>query len=235
MIIGAGLAGLAAAKQLMLFVIEVTVLEGRKRGGGRVYKKEMEGGNKVDTPLGLLGRQLSYTLHKVRDQCLLYCAEADYIELLEKASKVSTELSQVFSLGEKLETLQKDFGVAIDVEEMRLFNWHLANLGYANAISLAFLDQDDPYDMGGDHNFLSGGNGRLVHPLTENVLIIFLKIVHIILFDGDMTLCMVPLRVLKSRSISFILELPKKIGHNKKIGFGHGIDDSLYRGEFFLF
>ena len=37
-----------AAKQLMLFVIEVTVLEGRKRGGGRVYRKEMEGGNKVD-------------------------------------------------------------------------------------------------------------------------------------------------------------------------------------------
>ena len=87
--IGAGLAGLAAAKQLMLFVIEVTVLEGRKRGGGRVYKKEMEGWNKVDAadlwgtvltgtlgnPLGLLGQQLSYTLHKVRDQCLLYCAD----------------------------------------------------------------------------------------------------------------------------------------------------------------
>ena len=37
-----------------------------------------------------------------------------------------------FFLGEKLETLQKDFGVAMDVQEMSLFNWHLANLGYAN-------------------------------------------------------------------------------------------------------
>ena len=52
-------------------------------------------------------------------------------------------------------------------------------------ISLAFLDQDDPYDIGGDHNFFSGGNGRLVHPLTENVLIIFLKIVHIIRYGRD--------------------------------------------------
>ena len=52
-------------------------------------------------------------------------------------------------------------------------------------ISLAFLDQDDPYDIGGDHNFFSGGNGRLVHPLTENVPIIFLKIVHIIRYGRN--------------------------------------------------
>ena len=78
------------------------------------------------------------------------------------------------------------------------------------------------------------------------------------LFDGDMTMCIVPLRVLKSRSISFILELPKKkLDTIKRLGFellykvamlfsfvfwdsnvdifGHGIDDSIYRGEFFLF
>uniref|UniRef100_M1B7R1 Lysine-specific histone demethylase 1 homolog 3 n=1 Tax=Solanum tuberosum TaxID=4113 RepID=M1B7R1_SOLTU len=82
-VVGAGLAGLAAARQLMLFGFEVTVLEGRKCVGGRVYTKKMEGGNKVATadlggsvltgtlgnPLGLLERQLSYTLHKVKDQC----------------------------------------------------------------------------------------------------------------------------------------------------------------------
>ncbi|WMV31036.1 hypothetical protein MTR67_024421 [Solanum verrucosum] len=155
-VIGPGLAGLATTRQLMLFGFEVTVLEGRKRAGRRVYTKKMERGNKVATtdlrgsvltgtlgnPLGLLGRQLLYTLHK------------------------------------ELETLRKDFGVAMDAEEMILFNWHLANLEYANAsllshLSLAFLDQDDPYDMGGDHCFLSGGNGRLVHALAENVPIIF--------------------------------------------------------------
>ncbi|KAH0755204.1 hypothetical protein KY290_025474 [Solanum tuberosum] len=172
-VIGPGLAGLATARQLMLFGFEVTVLEGQKRAGRRVYTKKMERGNKVATadlggsvltgtlgnPLGLLGRQLLYTLHK---------------------QEVRQELSQVVSLGEELETLQKDFDVAMDAKEMILFNWHLANLEYANTgllsqLSLAFLDQDDPYDMGGDHCFLSGGNGRLVHALAENVPIIFLK------------------------------------------------------------
>ncbi|KAH0670057.1 hypothetical protein KY285_024212 [Solanum tuberosum] len=135
-VIGPGLAGLATARQLMLFGFEITVLEGRKRAGT------------LGNPLGLLGPHLLYMLHKV------------------------------VSLGEELKTLRKDFGVAMDAEKMILFNWHLANLEYANAgllsqLSLAFLDQDDPYDMGGDHCFLSGGNGRLVHALSKNVPIIF--------------------------------------------------------------
>ena len=106
--------------------------------------------------------------------------EVAYNELLDKANKVRQDLSPIISLGEALETLRKDSSVSMNDEEMNLFNWHLANLEYANAsllskLSLRFWDQDDPYDMGGDHNFLSGGNGRLVHPLTENVPIIFLK------------------------------------------------------------
>ncbi|KAG5581438.1 hypothetical protein H5410_052065 [Solanum commersonii] len=79
-VIGARLAGLAAARKLMSFGFEVTVFEGRKRVGGRVYKKDGRG-NKVTTadlggivltgtlgnPPGLFVRQLSYTLHKVRE------------------------------------------------------------------------------------------------------------------------------------------------------------------------
>lgn len=42
-VVGAGLAGLAAVRLLMLFGFEFTVLEGRKCVGGRVYtKKKME-------------------------------------------------------------------------------------------------------------------------------------------------------------------------------------------------
>ncbi|WMV31627.1 hypothetical protein MTR67_025012 [Solanum verrucosum] len=227
----------------------------------------MEGGNKVavadlggsvltgtlGNPLGLLARQLSYTLHMVRDQCPLYCVdgkpvdeyldkkvEAAYNKLLDKASKVGQELSQVISLGEALETLRKDFSVAMNDEEMSLFNWHLANLEYANAgflsqLSLAFWDQDDPYDMGGDRCFLPVGNGRLVHALAENVPIIFEKTVYAIrygrdsvkvitanqLFEGAMALCTVPLGVLKSGSITFIPRLPQhKLDTIKRLGFG---------------
>ncbi|RAL43730.1 hypothetical protein DM860_014231 [Cuscuta australis] len=269
-VIGAGLAGLSAARQLMSFGFNVTVLEGRKRAGGRVYTRKVEGGNReasadlggsvltgtLGNPLGILARQLSYTLHKVRDKCPLYRpdgkpvdpdldnkVETDFNRLLDQASKLRQsmgDVSQDVSLGAALETFLQINGNEVNAEEMSLFNWHLANLEYANAgllskLSLAFWDQDDPYDMGGDHCFLPGGNGRLVQALIENVPILYEKIVHTIrygsdgvqvvagtqVFDGDMALCTVPLGVLKNGSIKFIPELPqRKLDGIKRLGFG---------------
>ncbi|KAG5578936.1 hypothetical protein H5410_049563 [Solanum commersonii] len=82
-VVGAGLTGLAVVRQLMLFGFEFAVLEGRNYVGGR----------------------LSYTLHKVRDQCPLYRAngnpideyldtkvEVAYNSLLNKASKLKQEV-----------------------------------------------------------------------------------------------------------------------------------------------
>ncbi|XP_075670825.1 protein FLOWERING LOCUS D [Castanea sativa] len=270
-VIGAGLAGLAAARQLMRFGYKVTVLEGRKRAGGRVYTKKMEGGNRVcaaadlggsvltgtlGNPLGIMARQLGYQLHKVRDKCPLYSLDGSPVDhdmdmkvetafnrLLDKASKLRQLMGEVsvdVSLGAALETFRQVYGDAVNAEEMNLFNWHLANLEYANAellskLSLAFWDQDDPYDMGGDHCFLPGGNGRLIQALAENVPISYEKTVHTIrygsdgvqviagsqVFEADMALCTVPLGVLKSGSIKFIPELPqRKLDGIKRLGFG---------------
>ncbi|GMN50997.1 hypothetical protein TIFTF001_020151 [Ficus carica] len=271
-VIGAGLAGLAAARQMMRFGFKVTVLEGRKRAGGRVYTKKMEGGNRVcaaadlggsvltgtlGNPLGIVARQLSLTmLHKVRDKCPLYSSdgkpvdhdmdmkvETDFNRLLDKASRLRQLMGDVsvdVSLGAALETFRQVYGDDVNAEEMKLFNWHLANLEYANAgliskLSLAFWDQDDPYDMGGDHCFLPGGNGRLVQALAENVPILYEKTVNTIrysnhgvqvvagnqVFECDMALCTVPLGVLKSGSIKFIPELPqRKLDGIKRLGFG---------------
>ncbi|KAM1406337.1 hypothetical protein ACFXTH_001020 [Malus domestica] len=266
-VIGAGLAGLAAARQMMRFGFKVTVLEGRKRAGGRVYTKKMEGGNRVSAaadlggsvltgtlgnPLGIVARQLGDMLHKVRDKCPLYSldgkpvdpdmdmkVEAAFNRLLDKASTLRQLMGGVsvdVSLGAALET----FWDAVNAEETNLFNWHLANLEYANAgliskLSLAFWDQDDPYDMGGDHCFLPGGNGRLVQALAENVPILYERVVNTIrygsdgvqviagnqVFKGDMALCTVPLGVLKSGSIKFNPELPqRKLDGIKRLGFG---------------
>ncbi|OVA17995.1 Amine oxidase [Macleaya cordata] len=269
-IIGAGLAGLAAARQLMTFGFKVVILEGRKRAGGRVYTKKMEGSNKtaaadlggsvltgtLGNPLGIIARQLSCSLHKVRDKCPLYSPDGKPVDpdmdskvenafnrLLDKASRLRQLMGEVsvdVSLGSALETFREVYGDAVNAEEMNLFNWHLANLEYANAgllskLSLAFWDQDDPYDMGGDHCFLPGGNGRLVQALTENLPILYEKTVHTIrygndgvqviagsqVFEGDMALCTVPLGVLKSGSIKFIPELPqRKLDGIKRLGFG---------------
>lgn len=76
-------------------------------------------------------------------------------------------------------------GIVGNEEAIKLFNWHIANLEYANAglvfkLSLTFWDQDDPFDMGRDHCFLSAGNGRLVQALSKNVPIQYETIVHTI-------------------------------------------------------
>ncbi|KAJ9189499.1 hypothetical protein P3X46_000784 [Hevea brasiliensis] len=67
------------------------------------------------------------------------------------------------NLGTALEAFRHALKVAKDSQERMLLNWHLANLEYANAslmsnLSMAYWDQDDPYEMGGDHCFIPGGN-----------------------------------------------------------------------------
>nr|AIN75609.1 flowering locus D-b [Dimocarpus longan] len=268
-IIGAGLAGLAAARPLLRLGFRVTVLEGRKRAGGRVYTKKMETGEgkrmsawadlggsvltgTLGNPLGILAKQLGCSLYKVGDKCPLFGldgkpvdkdldnkVEADFNRLLDKASRLRQLMGDAamdVSLGSALET----FSDNVNAETIQFYNWHLANLEYANAsllskLSLAFWDQDDPFDMGGDHCFLPGGNGRLVQVLAENVPILYERTVHSIrygsdgvqvvagsqVYEGDMVLCTVPLGVLKSGSIKFVPELPqRKIDSIKRLGYG---------------
>lgn len=269
-IVGAGLAGLAAARQLMSFGFKVIVLEGRDRPGGRVYTQRMgqEGkyaavdlGGSVITgihanPLGVLARQLSIPLHKVRDNCPLYkpdgapvTKEADsnveliFNKLLDKVTEVRQVMggfANQVSLGLVLDTLRKLYAVARSTEETQLLDWHFANLEYANAgclskLSAAYWDQDDPYEMGGDHCFLAGGNWGIIRSICKGVPIFYGKTVQTIrygdegvevlagdqVFKADMVLCTVPLGVLKKRVIQFEPELPeRKLAAIDRLGFG---------------
>lgn len=88
LIIGAGLAGLAAARALLSFGHAVAVVEARDRPGGRVHTVRLgEGGGGVTgaaelggavltgcdaNPLAVLARQLDARLHAVRDRCPLF-------------------------------------------------------------------------------------------------------------------------------------------------------------------
>ncbi|CAN8259461.1 unnamed protein product [Cochlearia groenlandica] len=270
-VVGAGLAGLAAARQLLSFGFKVLVIEARSRPGGRVYTHKMGGkdgsaavelGGSVITglhanPLGVLARQLSIPLHKVRDNCPLYNPEGVIVDkvadsnvelgfnkLLDKVAEVREMMggeANKISLGEVMETLRVLYGVAKDPDERKLFDWHLANLEYANAgclsdLSAAYWDQDDPYEMGGDHCFLAGGNWRLINALADGLPIIYGKKVDTIkygdrggvevvsgrqTFKADMILCTVPLGVLKKRCIKFEPELPRRKQEAiDRLGFG---------------
>ncbi|KAL6205659.1 hypothetical protein ACLB2K_022914 [Fragaria x ananassa] len=269
-IVGAGLAGLAAARHLISLGFKVVVLEGRNRPGGRVYTQKMGhdgkfsaadlGGSVITgihaNPLGVLARQLSIPLHKVRDKCPLYKPDGTPVDkeidskievifnkLLDKVMELRQTMggfAKDISLGSVLETLRQLYAVARSSEERQLLDWHLANLEYANAgclsnLSAAYWDQDDPYEMGGDHCFLAGGNWRLIKALCEGIPIFYGKTVNTIryadegveviagdqVFRGDMVLCTVPLGVLKKGAIKFEPELPQeKLAAIQRLGFG---------------
>lgn len=271
-IVGAGLAGLVAARQLVFLGFKVVVLEGRARPGGRVRTKKMNGdGNEAaadlggsvltginGNPLGVLARQLGLPLHKVRDICPLYLpdgrtvnsdidskVEIAFNKLLDRVCKLrQTMIEEVKSvdvpLGTALEAFRSVYNVAEDPLERMLLDWHLANLEYANAsvmsnLSMAYWDQDDPFEMGGDHCFIPGGNETFVRALAEDLPIFYERTVESIRygidgvliyaggqeFRGDMVLCTVPLGVLKKGTIEFVPELPlRKKDAIQRLGFG---------------
>ncbi|KAL6633521.1 hypothetical protein ACP70R_026192 [Stipagrostis hirtigluma subsp. patula] len=278
LIVGAGLAGLAAARHLISLGFKVAIIEGRHRPGGRVFTKTMcssaaeypdivaaaDLGGSVLTgingnPLGVIARQLGFPLHKVRDKCPLYLpdgrpvdpdmdarVEAAFNQLLDKVCQLRQVIADGVphgvdvSLGLALEAFRAAHGVAAEPEERMLLDWHLANLEYANAapladLSMAFWDQDDPYEMGGDHCFIPGGNSQFVRALADGIPIFYGQNVRRIqygcdgvmvytdkqAFRGDMVLCTVPLGVLKKGDIEFVPELPaQKKEAIYRLGFG---------------
>ncbi|CAL1383743.1 unnamed protein product [Linum trigynum] len=209
-------------------------------------------------PLGVLARQLGLPLHKVRDICPLYLpngkpvnpeidtkVEASFNKLLDRVCKLRQAMidevkSADVNLGTALEAFRHAYKVAEDHEERMLLNWHLANLEYANAslmsnLSMAYWDQDDPYEMGGDHCFIPGGNETFIKELAKGLPIFYNRVVESIRygadgalvysngqeFRGDMVLCTVPLGVLKKGRIEFVPELPqRKKDAIQRLGFG---------------
>ncbi|XP_018323683.1 lysine-specific histone demethylase 1A [Agrilus planipennis] len=135
-VIGAGIAGLAAARQLQQFGMEVLVLEARDRVGGRIatFRKGSfvaDLGAMVVTGLGgnpvtVLSKQIEMELHRIRQKCPLYqsngvtvdkdkdeMVEREFNRLLEATSYLSHTLdfnyagNKPVSLGQALEWVIK--------------------------------------------------------------------------------------------------------------------------------
>ncbi|KAB7494577.1 Lysine-specific histone demethylase 1A [Armadillidium nasatum] len=146
-VIGAGIAGLAAAQQLTTFGFEVIVLEARDRVGGRIatfrkgpYVADLGamivtglGGN----PINVLAKQINMDLVKIKQKCPLYesngntvlkdkdeMVEREFNRLLEATSFLSHQLDfnyinkRSISLGEALNGLQEKH-----VKENQINHW----------------------------------------------------------------------------------------------------------------
>jgi hypothetical protein len=89
-VIGAGMAGISAARQLVGAGFEVVMLEGRERIGGRIHSKKwgeyiVDLGAMVVTGLGngnpvtTLAKQMNIDLYPIRSRCPLYDSEGNAV------------------------------------------------------------------------------------------------------------------------------------------------------------
>lgn len=262
LVVGAGFAGISAARKLQESGFRVLVVEARGRPGGRVYSKVLSHGRSRATvdmggsvitgidgnPLAVVARQLQLPLHDIDGtSTALYGVGGDIVgdqadratevrfnsildDAAEYVSALDPEAADEISLGSAAEELweldlREDAAAARrraklaralsqalagaarpgpgsglegaapapslhvdgDGEEAGdgesgvargLFDWHLANLEYANAarvgnLSLRHWDQDDMWEMPGQHSFLPGGNGQLVEALAKGLNILY--------------------------------------------------------------
>eukprot|EP00230_Micromonas_polaris_P001641 CAMPEP_0119211372 /NCGR_PEP_ID=MMETSP1327-20130426/2906_1 /TAXON_ID=38833 /ORGANISM="Micromonas pusilla, Strain RCC2306" /LENGTH=908 /DNA_ID=CAMNT_0007208499 /DNA_START=113 /DNA_END=2836 /DNA_ORIENTATION=- len=230
-VIGAGLAGLQCARQLLAFGHRVLVVEARDRPGGRVWSKQLTGrcpdtgkvvtsvaemGGSIITgnrgnPLSVIAKQLALETRPIRDTCPMYLernsgAEADRsvddkvfeayngiggaLEGVNELRGVVGDAANRMTLGETLGKVRREKNVICKHgTENDLWHWHLANLEFANAtrldtLSLGQWDQDDPFEFGGDHEWLPRGNGRLVAALARDVDIFYNTAVDTVEYGG---------------------------------------------------
>eukprot|EP00698_Gefionella_okellyi_P018834 TRINITY_DN5693_c0_g1_i2.p1 TRINITY_DN5693_c0_g1~~TRINITY_DN5693_c0_g1_i2.p1 ORF type:complete len:851 (+),score=182.56 TRINITY_DN5693_c0_g1_i2:197-2554(+) len=264
LVIGAGMAGLCAARQLQGFGFDVLVIEGRDRVGGRVCS-DWRCGAGVDlgaafitgiegNPIAMLCDQLGVDMHRLNSKCNLYDfdgklfselldkqVEADFNKLLDMTKQHLTPNVDT-GLGVELRRLQQEHGICTNDDAARLLQWHVANLEYANGVSLDKLsvtewDQDDGYQMNGAHCMVRQGYGRVPQGLASGLHIrLGAKVVsvnmnatgggHVALesgetIRGDAILCTLPLGVLKANVVQFNPPLPDwKTDVIQRLGFG---------------
>lgn len=159
-VIGAGAAGLAAARQLQNFGTEVLVLEARDRIGGRVWDDSSLGVNVgrgaqivngcVNNPIALMCEQMGIKMHRLGERCDLLQEgghmtdsaidkrmEFHFNGILDVVSEWRKDKSQNQDtpLGEKVQEVYKNFlqesGIHFSELEEKVLQFHLSNLEYA--------------------------------------------------------------------------------------------------------
>ncbi|KPP76909.1 hypothetical protein Z043_103708 [Scleropages formosus] len=164
-VIGGGASGLAAARQLQNFGMQVVVLEARDRIGGRVWDDTSMGlavgrgaqivNGCVNNPIALMCEQLGIKMHKLGDRCDLIQEggrttdptidkrmDFHFNAILDVVSEWRKDKSQQqdMPLGEKIQEVYKAFlqesGIQFTDLEEKVLQFHLSNLEFACGSSL---------------------------------------------------------------------------------------------------
>ncbi|HUY33860.1 MAG TPA: FAD-dependent oxidoreductase [Pirellulales bacterium] len=194
LVVGAGMAGIAAARGLKSHGFEVVVLEGRKRMGGRIWT-DRSLGRAVDlgaawieeasrNPLAKLARQWDLTLKPTHHESLaLYDRDGsrweqrdvktildDRDELLSDAQALVDELPADTSLAEGIR--RELAGEPLTAEDRRAYDWALATQvceygAELDELSLRHFDED--LAAGWEDLLVVDGYDRLVERLAEGL------------------------------------------------------------------
>jgi monoamine oxidase len=194
LVVGGGVSGLAAARELHSSGFQVTVLEGRERLGGRVWTHRglgvavdmgaswIEGvkGN----PLTDLARQFAADTRETdfesvilfdRDGRRLSESEAEainrnYEELLEEAQALAGRLNKDISYGEAIQRVLA--GEELSAEEQRALDWAVSAAALEGAadleqLSLLYSDEDEGFE--GESFLFPGGYDQIVQGLARGL------------------------------------------------------------------
>uniref|UniRef100_W5LIC7 [histone-H3]-N(6),N(6)-dimethyl-L-lysine(4) FAD-dependent demethylase n=1 Tax=Astyanax mexicanus TaxID=7994 RepID=W5LIC7_ASTMX len=216
LVVGAGPSGLAAARQLQNFGMQVVVLESRDRIGGRVWDDKSLGvtvgrgaqivNGCVNNPIALMCEQLGVKMHKLRDRCDLI-QEGGHITdpaidkrmdfhfnaILDVVSDWRKDKSQHMDapLGEKIQEVCKTFLQESTIQfselEEKVLQFHLSNLEYACAST---LDQVQSIDYSGNLVVVTTSGGTK--------------------FTAQKVLVTAPLALLQKNIIQFNPSLPER-------------------------
>uniref|UniRef100_A0A4W4HBL8 [histone-H3]-N(6),N(6)-dimethyl-L-lysine(4) FAD-dependent demethylase n=1 Tax=Electrophorus electricus TaxID=8005 RepID=A0A4W4HBL8_ELEEL len=165
LVIGAGASGLAAARQLKNFGLQVVVVEARERIGGRVWDDTSLGvtvgrgaqivNGCVNNPIALMCEQLGVKMHKLSERCEILQDRGQstdpavdkrmdfhfnaILDVVSEWRKDKTQ-NQDVPLGEKIQEVYKTFlqesGLRFSELEEKVLQFHLSNLEYACASPL---------------------------------------------------------------------------------------------------
>ena len=211
-VIGAGVAGLAAARRLHDAGVPVMVLEGRDRIGGRVWTNRIWADTPLDmgaswihglrhNPIAKLAAELGIkTVVTDYDNLALYNTDGRKLsgaeqhkldkwveEVLEAAAAFGEQLDQDIALQDGVNQVLGE--APLTSEDRRQINYALNTLiehEYANDISqmsLWYWDEDD--EFGGDDVVFPGGYDWLVQALAAGLDIRLNQVVTRVEYDGD--------------------------------------------------